>query len=99
MRFDAKTNQHGLPESFKPLLWSYDFDKIKPDECKKEVIIAAVNYGALEHLRWVIHHYGSSTVRNILSSIPETELRPASRRLASLLFSITQFNHAPRGPH
>ena len=88
-----------LPEIFRPLLWSYDFDRIDPLAHQKLVIVQAINYGNLWHWRWVAQHYGLKTVRDTLSAIPASELRPRVRRLAALLFGIERFNYAPRGTH
>jgi uncharacterized protein DUF6922 len=38
-----------LPETFRPLLWSYDFSRIDPLKHKKTIILQALNYGTLAH--------------------------------------------------
>ena len=73
--------------------------RIDPEKQKKAIIVNAINYGDLNHWRWISHHYGRDVVKETLESIPLTELRPQARKLASLLFSITSFNNAPRGAH
>jgi hypothetical protein len=88
-----------LPEAFRPLLWSYNFDRIDPVKHRKTIIVQAVNYGTLRHWQWLIQNYGRRTIREVLSAIPATEIKPLSRRLASLVFDIHHFNHAPRGTH
>lgn len=86
-----------LPNSFKPLLWSYNFSRIDPDRDKRTIIINTINYGDLSHWQWIVQYYGKEMVKKILVSIPASELRPRARKLAALLFSITSFNNAPRG--
>ena len=86
-----------LPRFFEPLLWSYHFSKIDPEKDKKVIIVNAMNYGDLAHWHWLVSFYGKETVRKVLTGIVTTELRPSVRRLVSLLFSIENFNHAPRG--
>lgn len=88
-----------LPEEFKPILWSYDFDRIDPLKHEKTIIVQAINYGTLAHWRWLREQYGREGVRKVLSTVPATEIRPRAQRLASLVFGIDQFNHAPRGTH
>lgn len=94
-------NKHGLPEMFRPLLWSYKFEEIDPEAHQREIIINAINYGDLPHWRWLVSHYGLDQVKGILTSVPVTEIRSHVRRLVSLLFSIddNEYNHAPRGAH
>lgn len=88
-----------LPETFSPLLWSYDFSHIDPLKHKKTIIVPALNYGTLAHWRWLIQNYGREGVRKVLTHVPATEIKPRSLRLASLVFGIERFNYAPRGTH
>ncbi len=86
--------RHALPETFRPLLWSYDFSRIDPLKHKKTIIVQALNYGTLAHWRWLVQNYGRDGVREVLMRVPETEIKPRS---ASLVFGIERFNYAPRG--
>lgn len=88
-----------LPESFRPLLWSYDFSKIDPEKDMKTIIIQAINYGNLKHWNWIINRYGLPSIKKILTSIVATEIHPRTRKLVSIMFSIKNFNYAPRGTH
>jgi hypothetical protein len=96
-----KANKHGLPEIFRPLLWSYRFEDIDPVAHEQEVMINTINYGDLEHWRWLINRYGVLEVKRVLTTIPVTEIRRHVRRLVSILFGISEheFNHTPRGAH
>ena len=85
-----------LPDFFKPLLWSYDFNKIDPQKNKKTIIINSINLGDLRHWKWLISAYGKEEVRSLLEKIPISEIRPRVRKLVSLIFSINKFNYAPR---
>ena len=100
---DSQTNSHtqlaSLPDSFRPLFWSYRFEELDPSKDKKTVVIQLMNYGSLTHWRWLIGQYGRAEIRNILQSIPATEIKPRTRELASILFSIPAWNHALRGAH
>lgn len=90
-----------LPESFRPLLWSYRFEDVDPQQHSKEIIINTINYGDLFHWRWIVARYGLAEVRSVLTTIPVTEIRYHVRRLASSLLGISEheFNHTPRGAH
>ena len=86
-----------LPESFRPILWSYDFTAIDPERHEKLIITQTINYGTLEQWRWIAHRYGKTRVKNTLEHIPATSLRPRALRLAALLFGVAHFAYAPRG--
>jgi hypothetical protein len=88
-----------VPEEFRPLMWSYDFDHIDAARDKTAIVVQAINYGTLAHWRWLVENYGRDSVREILGTIPATTLRPRARRLAALIFSVDRFNYAPRGTH
>ena len=88
-----------LPETFRPLLWSYDLSRIDPLKHKKTIIVQALNYGTLAHWRWLVQSYGREGVRDVLTHVPASEIKPRSLRLASLVFGIERFNYAPRGTH
>lgn len=88
-----------LPNYFKPILWSYKLEDIDLGKDKKTIIVNAINYGDLKHWRWLKENYGQETIREILSTIPATEIKLRTRHLASLIFSITHFNYAHRSTH
>ncbi len=94
MKKIAKT----VPLFFKPLLWSYDFSKIHPKTHKKILIIQSINYGDLNHWRWLVKQYGKKSVARALKKIPRTEFMPQAWRLASLMFALTGSNNASRNP-
>lgn len=83
-----------LPETFRPLLWSYKFEEIDPLKHKREIVVNAINYGDLSHWRWLVEFYGQAKVKSLISSLPATELKPRARRLAGYLFHIPSFQHA-----
>jgi hypothetical protein len=86
-----------LREPFRRLLWSYNFARIDPLKHKKTIIVQALNYSTLA--RWLVQSYGREGVRNVLTHIPTSEIKPRSLRLASLEFGVERFNYAPRGTH
>lgn len=86
-----------LPDNFKPLLWSYVFEKCDPNKMKKTLIVQALSYGNLSHWNWIRSFYGDEEIKNILSSIPVNEIRPKTRNLVELIFNFNNWNYAPRG--
>jgi hypothetical protein len=92
-------NKAELPEDFRPFFWSYRFEDLDPQDNKKTVIVQLVNYGTLAHWQWLVREYGIPEIRWVLQSIPETEINPRTRALATLLFSIPHWRHAYRGAH
>ena len=87
-----------LPAYFKPILWSYDIEKLGLKKHKKIIIASAVNYGGLRHWYWIARNYGVGSVRAVLSKMPATAIRKHVRPLAAIVFSVKSFNYAPRGP-
>jgi hypothetical protein len=83
-----------LPEFFKPILWSYDFDKLDKERDKDVIIINAINYGDLIHWRWLKDNYN---VSDVLSKIPATAIRKRARKLAKIIFRVEALNYAQRG--
>ena len=96
MRGMTTPTQHQIPSFFGPILWSYDMTKLDAEKDKRLLITQAVNYGDLKHWRWLSDTYGKHEVREVLATLPASEIRPRVQRLASLLFGLTRFNHAPR---
>ena len=86
-----------LPSIFKPILWSYDFDRCDPSTMKKTIIVQALKYGKLEHWQWIRSFYGDDTIRSVLSSIRETEIAKKTKPLVETVFNFNNWNYAPRG--
>jgi hypothetical protein len=94
------TAQHvRLPEEFRRFFWSYRFDELEPTKDKKAIIVQLLNYGTLAEWRWIVREYGFGEVKRLLEAIPVTEIKPRTRALASLLFSIPTWRHARRGAY
>lgn len=85
------------PDFFKPIMWSYDFPKIDLNKDKKRIIVNAINYGDLRHWKWIMEHYGRKTIQKVLADVPISEIRPRVLKLASVIFSVKDFNYVLRG--
>ena len=94
----SKKNR-SLPAFFANVLWSYDFVKIDPEKHKKTIIINSINYGNLKHWRWIANYYGKEIIKEMLEKVSATEIKPRTRRLVSIIFSVKHFNYAPRSTH
>ena len=88
-----------MPEVFRPLFWSYRFLDLDTRADAKTIIVQLVNYGTLAHWKWLVDQYGRQQIKRVLESIPATEIKPRTRTLAGLLFSITNWRYAQRGTH
>lgn len=88
-----------LPEDFRPLFWSYRFEELDRRRDEKVIVLNLINYGSLAHWRWLIRQYGAQEIKQVLESVPATEIKPRTRPLASLLFSIPTWRYAHRGAH
>ncbi len=97
MKSEVLTSFQRLPLFFKPLFWSYSFDSLDLEKHKKTIILNTINYGNLEHWRWIIGFYGKDIIRNLLATLPVTELRLQVRKLVGIIFELNDFNYAPRG--
>jgi hypothetical protein len=86
-----------LPEAIRPFFWSYRFGNLDLHDDKKTIIVQLMNHGSLAHWRWLVSEYGIPEIRCVLQSIPATEIKPRTRELASLIFSISNWRHAHRG--
>lgn len=88
-----------LPEMFRPLLWSYRFSEIDPDLHKDELIVNTMNYGNLDHWRWLLRYFGPQRIRRVLQRRVLTEFTPESRNLARVVFSVKRFRRARGRAH
>ncbi|HEY4360367.1 MAG TPA: hypothetical protein VGN17_05345 [Bryobacteraceae bacterium] len=88
-----------LPDNFRPLFWSYRFEALEARHDEKAIIVQLINYGGLQQWQWLVRQYGTAEIKEVLQSIPATEIKPRARELASLLFSIPTWRHAHRGTH
>lgn len=95
----SKENNNKIPSFFKPILWSYDFEKIDIAKHKKTIIIQAINYGDFIHWGWLIKIYGRTEIKNILEQITATEIKPRTLRLAEIIFDLKKINYAPRSTY
>jgi hypothetical protein len=98
-RYDLESGKRApLPERLRPLFWPYRFEDLDAARHRKTVILRLLNYGSLADWRWLVSHYGRRSIVQIITSVPEAEINPRSRALASLLFSISKSpSHAHRG--
>lgn len=86
-----------FPDFFRPLFWSYDFLSLDPQKDEKIAIVNAINYGDLKHWEWLKEYYGEERLRKSLTNIPAMEFRERALKLASIIFSVKNFNYVPRG--
>lgn len=93
---NKKKNNQKLPDFFKPLFWSVDFNSLDLDKNKKTIILSVINYGDLKHWRFLSDYYGKNELKKILERLPATEFKPRAARLAEVLFKF-KLNYAPRG--
>ncbi len=84
---------------FRPLFWSQDFSTLDVKKHKRTIIVQAMNYGTLDHWRWIKRHYGEAAVRDVLAHVPASEVRPKARRLATLMHLADSWDYAPRSSH
>lgn len=91
--------ENKLPGYFQPILWSYDFKQIDCEKDKQTIIVNAINYGDLEHWRWIKSSYGLDGVHTVLAKVPQTQIRDKVKPLVEILFSFNNWNYALRSSH
>ena len=82
--------QRQPPEIFRPLLWGLKWDALDIWEDRHDIILNTVNYGSLEHWRWIIKTYGKTTIRCVLEKRLVTEFHRGSLNLARIIFSLSK---------
>jgi len=75
-----------LPETFRPILWSYDFEKCDPKKMKNTIITNTIAYGELDHWRWIKSFYGAPDVQKVIDHMSILAIRPSAIKLARLMF-------------
>lgn len=94
-----KNQKTKLPESFRPLLWSYRFSDIDPDKDKQIIIINTINYGNWPEWQWVFNYYGTSEVKKIIEDTPASAFRQPALKLVCLLLKIKKMKYASRSDY
>ncbi|MEK7471152.1 MAG: hypothetical protein AAB623_00685 [Patescibacteria group bacterium] len=75
-----------IPNNFKSILWSYDFEKCDPIKMKNTIITNTILYGNFEHWRWIKFFYGIPEVKKVLNNISVSAVRPSAIKLARMMF-------------
>lgn len=81
--------KEGLPSRVQRLFWDADILKIDPDIHADAIMERVLNYGDLGDWQWLARRYGEDAIRQKLSGTSTNRrdnLRPESRRVASLVF-------------
>lgn len=85
-----------IPSFFRPILWSYQFSKLNPEQDARAIMVQTINYGQWRHWLWLVRRYGKSKLRQILKEVPMSEFRPRALQLARILFGISKMNYVSR---
>lgn len=94
MKKSEINHPQGLPESFRPILWSLKWEELDINNDKEDIILGAVNEGNLRHWRWIIRIYGREAIRKTLAKRLATEFHPESRNLARVIFDLPPLSYA-----
>jgi len=79
-------SQKEIPAYFRPILWSYNFEKLDPQKNERDIVLNTINYGNLIHWFWISQKYGKKEVWQTVKQSRPSELRSGARRLAEILF-------------
>lgn len=75
-------------------MWSYRFKDMDIEQDKHIIVVNAINYGDLEHWRWLAKAYGKKNFQKYIANIPASEFRPEVLKLVKLLFGIKAMKYA-----
>ncbi len=76
-----------LPDIFRSVLWSYDFEKCDPEKMKNTIITNSLNYGNFSHWRFIKSFYGQEAIKERLVKMPFS-FRDNVRALAEIVFFV-----------
>ena len=85
-----------LPPSFKPLLWSYNFETIDPQKNIKEIVTQTINYGGLDQWRWIKKYYGIEKIKQV--HIQEGDIVLFHTGMSDRYYLLEYFNSYPDIP-
>lgn len=95
----GKYKKNKLPESFRPMFWSFRFPDIDPDKEAPLIIKQILAYGDLPEWRWMVKKYGRHKIKAVLSKTLQTELRPSLVELSKVAFNVRSMPYARGVPH
>lgn len=98
-KVQKKLKKNALPESFRPILWSFDWDRLGIQKDKEDIIVNTINEGSVDQWRWIRKSYGDSGVRGVLRRRLASEFHPESLSLAKVIFGAKSLPHARRRSH
>lgn len=81
---------------FRPLLWSYDFDRVDPEKMKKTVVFQVLKYGSMAQWNWVRNKFGELAIRKILKDAPQGQFDEKNKNLISLYFNFNDWKTTQR---
>lgn len=67
-----------IPTSFKPYLWSYDFDNLDKENHKKIIVTQVLNLGSLEAVKDLFHFYSKKDIQSCLRDTKPTTFNKRS---------------------
>ncbi len=94
MKKPEVNNSNGLPESFRPLLWSLKWEEVNISKDKNDIILNTVNEGTFDQWHWILETYGKKVIRETLAKRLTTEFYPESRNLARVVFGLPPLSYA-----
>jgi hypothetical protein len=77
-----------LPESFRPIMWSYDFEACDTETMPRTIILQALQYGTLSDWRFITDTYGKNVIKNVIEESPDTTIRSKLKPLLRIAFQI-----------
>lgn len=82
------TAEHRIPKELEGLFWSYHTPSLDVYKDQRVIMMQTLNYGTWAQWQWLSRTYGKEAIKNMLSVLSPTAIRPPARSLASLIFGL-----------
>lgn len=76
-----------IPETFKPYLWSYDFDKLDKENNKKIIIENILNYADFNSSRQLFNLYTIEEIKDVLNNAKQNSFNKKSYNFWNLILN------------
>ncbi len=81
-----------VPASWRPFLWSYDFERLDLEKDKRRIILNLLNYGTKKATDVLRNIYSQNDIKKIIENSAASEWEKKSLNYWSLIFNTAPKN-------